>query len=57
MIQISSSKSQAVFKEISKDTFIKYKKVRKMDSALMGEYFLYNKDNVKYIVKELPKNL
>ena len=35
---------------------MKYKKVRKIVSPLMGEYCLYSKDGVKYIVKELSNN-
>lgn len=55
MIKITCSKSSC-FKDVSKDTFGKFKKVRKLENHLMGEHYLYCKDGVKYILKELKSD-
>lgn len=49
--QITSSFSTDSFKDISKDTFLKYKKVRKLYTPLLGDHCLFSKDGVKYFVK------
>jgi len=51
-MKISSSK-EPCFKDLAKDVFSKFKKVRRLQSLLMGEHYLYSRDGVKYILKEL----
>ncbi len=38
-------------REISKDSFYKFKKVRELSNSLYGKYYLYSKDSCKYIGK------
>ena len=54
-MKISSSRDSC-FKDLAKDTFSKFKKVRKLHNYLMGEHYLYCRDGVKYILKELPSD-
>jgi hypothetical protein len=38
-------------KEINKEAFLKFKKVRELENSLYGKYVLFCKDSQKYIAK------
>lgn len=48
--------TQAHVKDISKDVFAKFKKVRELHSDLYGHYQLFSKNGLKYVGKQLSSS-
>jgi hypothetical protein len=46
-------KEQALVREISREVFGKFKRVRELQTDLYGTYQLYSKNGLKYVGKQL----
>lgn len=49
-----AGREQPPVREIGRDVFCKFKKVREQQSELLGPYILLAKNGLKYVGKQLP---